>query len=251
MSGHNKWASIKHKKAATDAKRGNLFTKLVKEITVAAKLGGGDPNINARLRTAIEAAKEANMPADNVKKAVQRGTGELPGVAYEELVYEGYGPGGVAIIVEVTTDNKNRAAAEIRKIFSLYGGNLGETGCVGWMFDSRGVIEIEKDVSKEDEIIELALEAGALDFKSEDDFFMIITEPKDLEKITAELKNKGLKIESSSLTKIPQTRIKLEDKPAEQMLKLMEKLDSHDDVQNVFANFDIDDSIMEKLAEDE
>jgi YebC/PmpR family DNA-binding regulatory protein len=247
MSGHNKWASIKHKKAATDAKRGNLFTKLVKEITVAAKMGGGDPAINARLRTAIEIAKAANMPLDNIKKAVQKGTGELPGVAYEELVYEGYGPAGVAIIIEITTDNKNRSVAEVRKIFSVYNGNMGETGCVSWMFETKGLIEVDKKSGDEETIMEIALEAGAEDFKVEDECFEIYTNPKELDKVVKSLKDKNIEIITSNITKIPQTKIKLEGKQAEQMLKLMDKLDSHDDVQNVYANFDISDEIMDSV----
>ena len=247
MSGHNKWASIKHKKAATDAKRGNLFTKLVKEITVAAKMGGGDPAINARLRTAIEIAKAANMPLDNIKKAVQKGTGELPGVAYEELVYEGYGPAGVAIIIEITTDNKNRTAAEIRKLFSVYNGNMGEAGCVSWMFETVGLIEVDKKAGDEETIMEIALEAGAEDFKVEDECFEIYTNPKELDKIIKSLKDKNIEIITSNITKIPQTKIKLEGKQAEQMLKLMDRLDSHDDVQNVYANFDISDEIMDSV----
>lgn len=251
MSGHNKWASIKHKKAAVDAKRGNIFTKLVKEITVAAKIGGGDPNTNSRLRTAIDAAKASNMPLDNIKKAIQRGTGELPGVSYEEIVYEGYGPGGIAIILEVTTDNKNRTVSEIRKIFSLHNGNLGETGCVSWMFDTKGLIEVEKGSFDEDEVMTKALEAGAEDFIISDETFEIYTDPKDLNVIRKSLEETGYKIITESVTKIPQTKIKLEGKEAEQMLKLMDKLDSHDDVQNVYANFDIDDEIIEKFNSEE
>jgi YebC/PmpR family DNA-binding regulatory protein len=247
MSGHNKWASIKHKKAIVDAKRGNVFTKLVKEITVASKIGGGDPAINARLRTAIDAAKSANMPLDNIKKAIQKGTGELPGVSYEEIVYEGYGPAGVAMIVEVTTDNKNRAVSEIRKIFSLHNGNLGETGCVSWMFDVKGLLEIDKSSGDEDKIMDIALECGAEDFIAEDECFEVYTDPKDLTALRKALEDKGCKIIAGNITKIPQTKIKLEGKEAEQMLKLMDKLDSHDDVQNVYANFDISDEIMEKL----
>jgi YebC/PmpR family DNA-binding regulatory protein len=249
MSGHNKWASIKHKKAATDAKRGNLFTKLVKEITVAAKIGGGDPDINARLRTAIDTAKGANMPSDNIKKAIQRGTGELPGISYEELVYEGYGPCGVAVLIEVTTDNKNRSAAEIRKIFSLFSGNMGESGCVAWMFDTRGLIEVNKNSASEDTVMEAALEAGAEDFNVENEYYEIYTDTQNFESVLQGLKNKNFEINSSSITKIPQTKVKLEGKDAEQMLKLMAKLDDHDDVQNVYANFDISDDIINNMDE--
>jgi len=247
MSGHNKWASIKHKKAATDAKRGNLFTKLVKEVTVAAKIGGGDPATNARLRTAVEIAKAANMPLDNIKKAIQKGTGELPGVAYEELVYEGYGPGGVAVIIEITTDNKNRAAAEIRKIFSVYNGNMGESGCVAWMFDTVGLIEVDKKAGDEETVMEIALDAGAEDFKAEAECFEIYTNPKELDSVLTKLKEKNIEIIASSVTKVPQTKIKLEGKQAEQMLKLMNIIDNHDDVQNVYANFDISDDIMDSV----
>ncbi|MDR0676697.1 MAG: YebC/PmpR family DNA-binding transcriptional regulator [Elusimicrobiota bacterium] len=250
MSGHNKWASIKHKKAATDAKRGNLFTKIVKEITIAAKNGGSDPATNARLRTAIDSAKGANMPLDNIKKAIQRGTGELPGVSYEEMIYEGYGPGGIAIIVEVTTDNKNRTVSEIRKIFSIHNGNLGETGAVSWMFDTRGLIEIDKISGDEDKIMELALQFGAEDFINAEECYEVYTDVKNMETIKNELEKNGCKLISYKITKIPQTKISLEGREAEQMLKLMDKLDSHDDVQNVYANFDIADDIMEKIELD-
>ncbi|MFC1485346.1 YebC/PmpR family DNA-binding transcriptional regulator [bacterium] len=248
MSGHNKWASIKHKKAATDAKRGNLFTKLVREITVAAKTGGGDPEMNPRLRSAIDSAKSANMPNDNIKKAIQRGTGELPGVSYEELVYEGYGPGGVAVLVEITTDNKNRIASGIRKTFSRFGGSLGENGCVAWMFDQKGTIEVEKKSISEEELMEIVLEAGAEDIDAEDTtIFEIITNPENFESVKKALSDKNINYASASISKVPQTTIALEGKQAEQMLKLMEELDSNDDVQNVYANFDISDEVMDSI----
>jgi len=249
MSGHSKWAGIKHKKAIVDAKRGQIFSKLIREITVAAKQGGGDPSGNPRLRVAIEKAKAVNMPQDNIKKATQRGTGELPGVNYEELAYEGYGPGGVAVIVEVTTDNKKRIAAEIRKAFSRHGGNLGDAGCVGWMFNKKGYISVDKSRIKEEELIEIALESGAEDVKSDDeDVFEVITQPQDFEKVKRSLMAKNIEINSAEITMLPQTYIRLEGSKAEQMLRLMDELDNNDDVQNVYANFDIPKAIMEKVS---
>jgi YebC/PmpR family DNA-binding regulatory protein len=249
MSGHSKWAGIKHKKAIIDAKRGQIFSKLIREITVAAKQGGDDPSGNPRLRVAIEKAKTVNMPQDNIKKAIQRGTGELPGVSYEELVYEGYGPGGVAVIVEVTTDNKKRIAAEVRKAFSRHGGNLGDAGCVGWMFNKKGYISVDKSKIKEEELIEIALESGAEDVKSDDeDVFEIITQPRDSEKVKRSLMAKNIEINSAEITMVPQTYIRLEGSKAEQMLRLMDELDNNDDVQNVYANFDIPKAIMEKVS---
>jgi YebC/PmpR family DNA-binding regulatory protein len=249
MSGHSKWAGIKHKKAIIDAKRGQIFSKLIREITVAAKQGGDDPSGNPRLRVAIEKAKTVNMPQDNIKKAIQRGTGELPGVSYEELVYEGYGPGGIAVIVEVTTDNKKRIAAEVRKAFSRHGGNLGDAGCVGWMFNKKGYISVDKSKIKEEELIEIALESGAEDVKSDDeDVFEIITQPRDSEKVKRSLMAKNIEINSAEITMVPQTYIRLEGSKAEQMLRLMDELDNNDDVQNVYANFDIPKAIMEKVS---
>ncbi|MCP4481205.1 MAG: YebC/PmpR family DNA-binding transcriptional regulator [bacterium] len=247
MSGHNKWSSIKHKKGAADAKRGNLFTKLVREITVSAKSGGGDPDMNPRLRTVIDTSKAANMPADNIKKAILKGTGELPGVSYEEAVYEGYGPGGVAVIVEVTTDNKNRAVASIRKIFSLFSGNMGETGCVAWMFDTKGMITFDSEVGLEDEVMDIALEAGAEDFRAEPGIYEVLTAKEDFEAIKTVFDNKNLKYLGAEVTKVPQNKIKLEGKEADSMLKMMAKLEEHDDIQNIYANFDIDDSIIESF----
>lgn len=248
MSGHSKWAGIKHKKAAVDAKRGKIFTKIIKEITIAARQGG-DISGNARLRTAVEKAKAVNMPQDNIKKAIQRGTGELPGISYEELIYEGYGPGGVAIMVEATTDNKNRTTAEIRRVFSKHGGNLGEAGCVSWMFSKKGYFTIDKAKGKEEELMSLALEYGAEDFRTDDeDVFEILTVPSDFEKIKEKLSAKNIDLSSSEITMYPHSSILLEGKQAQQMLSLMEELDDNDDVQNVYANFDISKQEMDKIS---
>ncbi|MDR0956468.1 MAG: YebC/PmpR family DNA-binding transcriptional regulator [Endomicrobium sp.] len=238
MSGHNKWASIKHKKAATDAKKGTVFTKIIREIIIATKDGGSRVENNARLRKAIEDAKEANMPQDNIKKAIQRGSGEISGVIYEEMLYEGYGPGGVALIVEVTTDNKNRTASDIRKIFSNHKGSLGETGCVGWMFDRRGYITVDKSANEET-VIDIVLGAGVDDFKNEpdSDVYEIITVPSDLDKIKNALKKKGIKVTSAEVTMIPQIQISLACDDASCVLKLMNELEEHDDVKNIYANF--------------
>ena len=247
MSGHSKWSSIKHKKAATDAKRGQAFTKVIKEITVAARSGGGDPASNARLRTAIASAKAVNMPQDNVTRAIKKGTGELPGVSYEEFMYEGYGPGGAAIMIEIMTDNKNRTVADIRHIFSKHNGNLGEAGCVAWMFNKKGLIVIDSDKVDEDKLMEIALNAGAEDMQRNEDVFEITTLPEDLESVREAVEKEGIEISLAEVSRIPQSTIKLEGKHAEQMLKLMEKLEDHDDVQNVFANFDIPDEVMENI----
>ncbi len=247
MSGHSKWATTKHKKSAIDAKRGKIFTKITKEITVAAKLGGGDTDGNPRLRTAIAKAKDANMPSDNIKKAIMKGTGELPGVSYEETTYEGYGPGGAAVLADIMTDNKNRTVAEVRKIFTRHGGNMGEAGCVAWMFSKKGYIVVERSKADEDSLMSIALDAGALDMKSDDSNFEIITEPKDLEKVKEALKQKNIEMTVAEATMVPQNYIKLEGKGAEQMLKLMEELEDHDDVQNVYANFDIPEDIIAKV----
>jgi YebC/PmpR family DNA-binding regulatory protein len=247
MSGHSKWATTKRKKAVIDAKRGKIFTKITKEIAVAAKIGGGDPDGNARLRTAILKAKEANMPADNIKKAVMKGTGELPGVSYEETTYEGYGPNGVAILIEIMTDNKNRTVAEIRKTFTRHGGNMGEAGCVSWMFHKKGYIVVERSKADEDRLMSLALDAGAEDMKSDNNNFEIVTVPKDFEKVKDVLKQNNIEMSVSEITMVPQSYIKLDGKEAEQMLKLMEELEDHDDVQNVYANFDIPEEIMAKV----
>lgn len=245
MSGHSKWHSIKHKKAAADAKRGKIFTRYIKEITIAARLGGGDPDSNPRLRQAIEGAKSVNMPNDNIKKAIQRGTGELDGVHYEAVTYEGYGPGGVAILVEVLTDNKNRSVAEIRHVFSKYHGNLGEKGCVGWMFSRRGLIVIPRGTIEEDQLLEIALEAGAEDLKTEEETYEVITSVEGFDKVLKAIREKDLKTESAEITMIPSSFVKLEGKEAEQMLRLFEKIEDLDDVQNVWANFDIPEQEIE------
>ncbi len=248
MSGHSKWATIKRKKEKTDAERGKVFTKLIKELTVAARHGGGDPDGNPRLRTAILTAKAANMPAANIDRAIKKGTGELPGVSYEEVSYEGYGPGGVAILVEVTTDNKNRTVSEIRHIFDRYGGNLGEVGCVGWMFEKRGLILVEKAPVDEDKLLEIVLEAGAIDMKSEKEYYEIVIPYNRFETVKQALDQNKIKYSSAEQTMLPQTTVKLEGKEAEQMLKLMEGLEDHEDVSKVYANFDIAEEIMEKMS---
>jgi len=249
MSGHSKWATTKHKKAATDAKRGKIFTKITKEITVAAKLGGGDPDGNPRLRTAVAKAKSVSMPAENIKRAIQKGTGELPGVAYEEITYEGYGPNGVAIIAEVLTDNRNRTVSEIRNIFSKAGGNMGESGCVSWMFHKKGYIVVARAKADEEKLMSLALDAGAEDMQTEDDNFVITTAQNDFEKVKKALEDAGVVFEVAEETMIPQTYVKLEgEKVAGQMLRLMEAIEDNDDVQNVYANFDIPDEIMNAVG---
>jgi len=248
MSGHSKWATTKHKKAAADAKRGKVFTKITKELTIAAKLGGGDPDSNPRLRTAMAKAKESNMPADNMKRAIQKGTGELPGVSYEEVTYEGYGPGGVAVMIECLTDNKNRTVADVRHILSKHNGSLGENGCVSWMFDQKGYIVIEKTAADEETLMDVALEAGAEDIKSdpEEPNFEVITAPQDFETVRSALEAKGIEMAAAEVTMLPQTFVKLEGKDASQMMKLMDALDDCDDTQNVYANFDIPDDVMEE-----
>ncbi len=247
MSGHSKWASIKHKKAATDAKRGRIFTRLIKEITVAARMGGGDPDGNPRLRTAVLAAKTQNMPQDNIKRAIKKGAGELPGQSYEEGGFEGYGPGGTAVLVEVLTDNRNRTVAEIRHAFAKHGGNLGETGCVNWMFEKKGVLLVEQDKADEDELMELALEAGADDISREDGNFEITTAPAVFEAVKKALEEEGVPLVLAEVSMIPQSTVRLEGSDAKRMLRLMEALEDHDDVQNVAANFDIDASVMEDM----
>ncbi|HEY6011720.1 MAG TPA: YebC/PmpR family DNA-binding transcriptional regulator [Nitrospirota bacterium] len=244
MSGHSKWATTKHKKAAIDSKRGKIFTKIGKEIIVAAKLGGGDPNGNPRLRTAIVKAKAVSMPSDNIKRAIQRGTGELAGVSYEEIIYEGYGPAGVAVVVEVLTDNRNRTVSEIRNIFSKAGGNMGESGCVSWMFHKKGYFVVGRSKADEEKLMALALDAGAEDMQVEDDNFVITTGLPDFEKVKKALEDAGVPMELAEITMIPQTYVNLEGKEAQQILRLVETLEDNDDVQNVYANFDIPDEIM-------
>lgn len=248
MSGHNKWSTIKHKKGAADAKRSKLFSKIIKELTVAARMGGGDPESNPRLRTAVNAARSANMPKDNITKAIKRGTGEIAGASYEEVTYEGYGPGGVAVLVEALTDNKNRTVAEVRHIFDKYGGNLGESGCVAWMFDKKGVIEVKADGLEEDEVMELGLEAGAQDVKLEGELYEITTEPPEFESVRSAVEEKGWNIEFAELSMVPQNTVKLEGKKAEQMLKMMDALEDHDDLERVYANFDISEEEMMKVS---
>jgi YebC/PmpR family DNA-binding regulatory protein len=249
MSGHSKWSTIKRKKGAIDAKRGKAFTKIIKEITLAARLGGGDVEGNSRLRQAIMAAKEENMPKDNIERAIKKGLGGGEGAAnYEEITYEGYGPGGVAVLVEIMTDNKNRTVAEIRHILSKHGGNLGENGCVAWIFNKKGSIVIDKKIIDEDALMELALDAGAEDVIIDGNEFEVITDPVSFEKVKKAIDAKGIKHLEASIGMIPSNTVKLDAPKAEQMLKLMEKLEDNDDVQNVYANFDIDDDVMEKLS---
>ncbi|MFH1077336.1 MAG: YebC/PmpR family DNA-binding transcriptional regulator [Pseudomonadota bacterium] len=248
MSGHSKWSTIRRKKGAIDAKRGKIFTKLIKEITVAARTGGGDPESNARLRTAIAAAKAENMPKDNIDRAIKKGTGELEGVNYEEVYYEGYGPGGVAVLVESLTDNKNRTVADIRHIFSRAGGNLGENGCVAWMFKKKGIIVVEKKGVNEDFLMEVALEAGAEDVSDDEHNFEINTLHSDLEKVKDVLKAKGISYVMAETSMVPDTTIMLEGKEAEQMLRLMENLEDNDDVQKSYSNFDISEEVMRSIA---
>ena len=244
MSGHSKWHSIKHKKGALDAKRGKLFTKFIKEITVAARTGGGDPDANARLRKAISDAKAGNMPNDTIDRAIRRGTGEEEGVHYEEITYEGYGPGGVALLIESMTDNRNRTVAEIRHIFSKNGGNLGESGSVGWMFDKKGYLVVSKSAKQEEELFDIVIEAGADDLRDDEDNFEIITSPENFESVSAALKGAGIETQVAEIEMVPQNYIKLEGSDARQMLKLMEALEDHDDVQKVSANFDISEADM-------
>jgi YebC/PmpR family DNA-binding regulatory protein len=244
MSGHSKWHGIKHKKAKIDAAKGRIFTRLIKEITVAARHGGGDPGGNPRLRTAIQAAKAANMPADNIERAIKKGTGELPGVSYEECVYEGYGPGGVAVMVEALTDNKNRTTSELRKVFSRNGGNMGESGCVAWMFAKKGLLQIEAAKADEEKLLSIALEAGAEDMRREESLFEVTTAPADFERVREALAKAGIPTASAEVTMVPQNTLRVEGKQAQQMLQLMEDLEEHDDAQHVYANFDIPEEVM-------
>ncbi|RLC47678.1 MAG: YebC/PmpR family DNA-binding transcriptional regulator [Candidatus Coatesbacteria bacterium] len=249
MSGHSKWSTIKRKKGKEDAKRGNLFTKLIKEITVAARQGGGDPESNPRLRTAMVSAKAANMPHDNIERAIKKGTGELPGVAYEEVSYEGYGPGGVAIYIECLTDNKNRTVSEIRYILSKNGGRMADVGSVLWVFDKKGLVVIEeKNVDSEDRLMDAAISAGADDVTNDDGVFEIVAGPERLADLQEVLASEGFEIQSAEITMVPKSTVKLEGKDAVQMLRLMDRLEQSDDVQNVFANFDIDPAVMEEVG---
>jgi YebC/PmpR family DNA-binding regulatory protein len=249
MSGHSKWHSIKHKKGALDAKRGKLFTKLIKEISIAARSGGsGDPNQNPRLRKAILDAKAANMPNDTIDRAIKRGTGELEGAHYEEVTYEGYGPGGVAIMVQTTTDNRNRTVSELRHLFSKHGGNLGESGSVAWMFNKKGQIIIDASAKGEDEMMEIALDAGAEDMQNFAENYQVLTSPEDFLAVLEKVKSAGIEPISAEITMIPQNLIKLEGTAATHMLKLYEALDDHEDVQSVSANFELDDAFIEQEA---
>jgi len=245
MSGHNKWSSIKHKKGKADAKRGAVFTKVIKEITVAARLGGGDPEGNPRLRSALAAAKAANMPADNIKRAIQKGTGELPGVTYEEGTYEGYGPGGVAIIIEVLTDNKNRTTPEIRHLFDKHGGNLGATNSVAWMFDRKGYFLVPNTAISEDDLIELVLEAGGDDVQADEENFEVFTSPDAFPDVQAALEEKGVATIEAEISMIPQNTVEVSGKKAGQVIRILELFEEHEDVQKVFANFEIDESQLD------
>lgn len=251
MSGHSKWATIKHKKSALDAKRGKLFSKIIREITTAAKMGGGDPGANPRLRTAVDTARAANMPLDNIERAIKKGTGELPGVTYEEVTYEAYGPAGVAIVIKVLTDNKNRTLSEVRHVLSRHGGNIGGAGSVAWQFKSCGIIHIAADKYPEDQALEMALEAGAEDFRKDGEIYEIRTEPAAFASVRSALGEKSVEILHSELTQTPQNTVTLSERDAEKVLKLIDGLEDLDDVQDVYANFDIPEAIMEKLAASE
>jgi len=249
MSGHSKWHTIKHKKGAADAKRGRVFTKLIKEITVAARVGGGDPEGNPRLRTVVLAAKAANMPKDNIEKAIKKGTGELPGVSYEEVSYEGYGPGGVAVYVQTLTDNRNRTLPEIRHLFSKFGGNLGESNCVSWMFEKKGYIVIPKEKASEEALLEVVLDAGGDDVRDDGGNWEVLSPPERLHAVNEALSGKGISATSAEISMVPKNTVKIEGKKAQQLLSMMEALEEHEDVQNVWANFDIDEAeITEQRA---
>ena len=249
MSGHSKWSSIKHKKGALDAKRGKIFTKLIKEITVAARIGGGDPDGNPRLRTAILTAKGQNMPGDNITRAIKKGTGELEGVQYEEVNYEGYGPGGAAIFLEAMTDNKNRTVSEIRAALGKAGGNLGENGCVAWMFEQKGLITVKTECKDEDELMELAIDAGADDMQTVDDYYEITTAVENFESVRTTLEESSITIETSEVTRIPANMVAVDEKKGKALLKLMDILDDHEDIQKAYSNFDIPDDVMTTILE--
>jgi YebC/PmpR family DNA-binding regulatory protein len=249
MSGHSKWSTIKRKKAAVDAARGKIFTKLIRELTTAARRGGGDPDANPRLRAAIDAARTANMPAATMERAIKRGTGEIEGVSYEEATFEGYGPGGVALFIDVLTDNRNRTVAEIRHALTKHGGSLGEGGCVAWMFDLKGVLLIPVDGRTEDELLEIALEAGADDLTQEGDVFQVTTRAADLTQVKQALEQRGVLVSSAEVVRVAQNTVRVEGKDAELMLKLLEALEDQDDVQRVSSNFDIPEELMRSLEE--
>jgi len=248
MAGHSKWANIKHRKAAVDAKRGKIFTKLIRELTVAAKEGGGDPEANPRLRTAVATAKGANMPNDTIERAIKRGTGDIEGVVYNEIFYEGYGPGGSAVYVKTLTDNRNRTVSDIRRIFTKHGGGLGENGCVAWMFDLKGRIAFAGDSVDEDTLFDLVIDAGADDVRTEDSEIVVITPTDSYETIKKAVADAGIQYESAEVTMIPQTNVRIEGREAEHMIRLMEALEDSDDVQNVYANFDIDEQLLEAIG---
>ncbi len=248
MSGHSKWSSIKHKKGATDAKRGKIFSRLIKEVTVDDRLGGGDPNGNPRLRTAIQIAKAENMPKDNIERAIKKATGELEGISYEEVNYEGYGPGGVAMLIDCLTDNKNRTVADIKHLLDRHGGNLGEPGCVAWMFEQKGLIVLDKDKVDEETLIDVALEAGAADVKDSETEFEVVMEPADFEAVKKALDDAGLIYTLAETSMIPQNTIKLDGKRANQMLNLIDALEDHEDINHVYANFDIPDEVLEAMS---
>ena len=249
MSGHSKWSSIKHKKGAADAKRGKIFTKIIKEITVATRIGGGDPDGNPRLRTAIMGAKSKNMPVDNITRAIKKGTGELEGIQYEEHTYEGYGPGGAAIFLEAMTDNKNRTVSEIRAALGKAGGNLGENGCVGWMFEKKGLITVKAEAKSEDELMELAIDAGADDLQTVDEQYEITTAVENFEAVRKALEDAGVTMELAEITRIPQNTVSIDEKKGKALLKLMDILDDHDDIQKAYSNFDISDEVMAAIIE--
>lgn len=248
MSGHSKWANIKHRKAAVDARRGKIFTKLIRELTISARHGGGDPESNPRLRTAIAAAKSNNMPGDTIERAINRGTGKGGSEEIHETYYEGYGPGGSAVYIHVMTDNKNRTVSEIRRIFTKYGGNLGESGCVAWIFDTKGRISFDRKTVDEDKVYEIAIDAGAEDVRTEDSELVVITDTENFETVKGKIDEVGLKYLSAEVTMIPQNTVRVDGKDAEQMVRLMEALDDSDDVQNVYSNFDIEDELLEALG---
>lgn len=249
MSGHSKWANIKHKKGAADARRGKVFTRLIKEITVAARMGGGDPDGNPRLRSAVAGAKSENMPKDNIIRAIKKGTGELEGEVYDEILYEGYGPGGIAVLVECMTDNRNRTVAEVRHAFTKSNGNLGESGCVAYMFDKKGMIYVDQSTTSEEELMDKAIEAGGEDVEEDGDQFQVVTSPEDFDEVREALEEGGVVIAEASLTMVPQTVIAVtEEKQAKALIRLLQTLEENEDVQNVHANCDIDDALMEELG---
>ena len=249
MAGHSKWANIRHRKGAVDAKRGKIFTRLIKEITVAARMGGGDPDGNPRLRSAIASARSENMPKDNITRAIKKGTGELEGEVYDEILYEGYGPGGVAVLVECMTDNRNRTVAEVRHAFSKSNGNLGESGCVAYMFDKKGMIQVDGSTTNEEELMDMAIEAGADDVEEDGGQFQVVTAPEDFDEVRENLEKAGVTISEASLTMIPSNTVEVTDeKQAKSLIKLLQTLEDNEDVQNVHANCDIDDALMEELG---